>query len=157
MVETFPPQGADSGNPDVRPRRGTASRSETIKRAGTKYVADRCSMTAGSLAYHWFLALFPALIALLGLAGLAHTSPGTVRHVVSGLSKAGKRRRWPRVRVRRPARDGRKPGPAAAPSPRPAHPGLNADFGSGLARVQAMPGTGAGQVRTPVRRLREDG
>ena len=88
MVETFPPQGTGSGHPDVGLRRATAGRSQTIKRAGRKYLADRCSMTAGSLAYHWFLALFPALIALMGLAGLAHISPGTVRHVVSGLSKA---------------------------------------------------------------------
>src|SRR5579864_8539684 len=86
--ETIPPQTEVSGGPDTPLELGGTGWKNTLKRTGTKFVRDRCSMTAGSLAYHWFLALFPALIALLGLASLLHISSGVVHHLVTGLERA---------------------------------------------------------------------
>jgi hypothetical protein len=64
--ESIPPQNEVSGGPRTPLELGGTGWKNTLKRTGKKFVGDRCSMTAGSLAYHWFLSLFPALIALLG-------------------------------------------------------------------------------------------
>ena len=86
--ESIPPQNEVSGGPQTPLELGGTGWKYTFKRAAKKFVRDRCSMTAGSLAYHWFLALFPAMIALLGLASLLHISSSAVHRLVTGLEKA---------------------------------------------------------------------
>jgi membrane protein len=86
--ETIPPQSQVSGGPQTPLELGGTGWKNTLKRTGKKFVRDRCSITAGSLAYHWFLALFPAVIALLGAARLAHISGSGVQRLVNGLDRA---------------------------------------------------------------------
>jgi membrane protein len=86
--ETIPPQNEVAGGPETPLELGGTGWKNTVKRTGKKFGRDRCSMTAGSLAYHWFLALFPALIALLGVASLVNIGASGLRRLVDGLDQA---------------------------------------------------------------------
>jgi membrane protein len=48
-------------------------------------VRDRISLVAASLAFHWFLAIFPLMIALLGVVGLVGLSAGELRALVQAI------------------------------------------------------------------------
>ncbi len=85
--ESIPPQSEVSGGPETPLELGGTGWKNTLKRTGKKFARDRASMTAAALAYHWFLALFPALIALLGVMSLVRIGSSTVNSLVNGLSK----------------------------------------------------------------------
>jgi membrane protein len=86
--ETVPPNRQVTGGPDSPLEIGAAGWRATLARTGKKFTRDRCSMTAGSLAYHWFLAMFPAVIAVLGVVTLVQVGSGTLKHLVNGLNTA---------------------------------------------------------------------
>ena len=60
----------------------------TLQRTKRRVKSDRVTMASGSLAYHWFLAFFPAIIAGLGLLTLLQVGSGTLHHLTHGIAKA---------------------------------------------------------------------
>ena len=86
--QEVPPPDKIPGAPDTPLELGKTGWRDLLKRSVTEFKNDRCTMTAGSLAYYWFLSLFPALIALLGLASLIQIGESTVKQLVHGLSHA---------------------------------------------------------------------
>ncbi|MGH2708011.1 MAG: hypothetical protein ACRDJK_06915, partial [Actinomycetota bacterium] len=48
---------------------------ETARRTFKEIKDDRVTMAAAAMAYYWFLAVFPALIAAVGLVGLFNVGP----------------------------------------------------------------------------------
>jgi membrane protein len=85
---TTPAQTEVTGGPATPPDIGGAGWLTILTRAGRKFIRDRSSVTAGSLAYHLFLALFPALVALLGAASLLRIGSGTSTRLVNALTRA---------------------------------------------------------------------
>jgi membrane protein len=86
--QEVPPPHRVPGAPDTPLELGRSSWRDLLKRSFREFTSDRCTMTAGSLAYYWFLSLFPALIALLGVASLIQLGQSTVNQLVRGLSHA---------------------------------------------------------------------
>jgi membrane protein len=61
-------------------------RTATIaRRTVTESLQDRVTTIAGSLAFHWFLAIFPAGVALIGFAGLFGLSPSALHSILHGV------------------------------------------------------------------------
>jgi membrane protein len=81
-----PPDGP--AGPDSPLEIGAAGWKDTLQRVRKRIVRDRVSLSAGSLAYHGFLAIFPAVIALLGLVALLHIDRHSVDSIVRGVEKA---------------------------------------------------------------------
>jgi membrane protein len=79
----------DAGTPAIgwveRARRPLAPVVAVGRGALREAAQDRISSSAASLAFHWFLAVFPAAVAAIGLAGVVGLSPSTVQHLLHGI------------------------------------------------------------------------
>jgi membrane protein len=86
--EAIPPIRNMEGGPDNPLEIGSTGWKNTLKRSVKKFSLDRCTMAAGSLAYHWFFALFPAVVAAIGVVSLVKLDASQLNHLISGLGQA---------------------------------------------------------------------
>jgi membrane protein len=87
-AQAIPPVNQVEGGPETPLEIDKGSWLTTLKLTFKKYSKDRGGITAGSLAYQWFLALFPALIAMLGVVSVVNFQASTVRKLLNGLTTA---------------------------------------------------------------------
>jgi membrane protein len=88
QASAIPPQVSGASGQSTPLAIGGSGWGATFRRTLREFKSDRCTMAAGSLAFSWFLALVPSLIALLGVAALVQFGSGTLHRLVSGLKKA---------------------------------------------------------------------
>jgi membrane protein len=86
--EAIPPIRNLEGGPDNPLEIGPTGWKNTLKRSVKKFSLDRCTMAAGSLAYHWFFALFPAVVAAIGVVSLVKLDQAQLNHLINGLGQA---------------------------------------------------------------------
>jgi membrane protein len=75
--------------PSVQARRRPAPQWRAVaKSAAAQIKSNRVSLAAGAFAYRWFLAIFPIIIALLGVATLVTIPRTLVVSLIHGVSKS---------------------------------------------------------------------
>ncbi len=85
--QTIPASHGRPGEPDTPYELPPRAWSAMLGRVRKKLVRDRVSLSAGSLAYHWFLAFFPAVIAALGVLSLLDLGAATMHRLTNGIDK----------------------------------------------------------------------
>jgi len=65
-----PPQKGGPGEADSPADLGPTGIKESLRRTVKEFKDDRGTLTAAGMAFYWFLAIFPAMLALIGFFGL---------------------------------------------------------------------------------------
>jgi len=73
-----PSQTAESGPPTSPTELGSPGLKVSLQRAVKEFKVDRGSLISAGMAFYWFLAIFPAIIAAVGLLGLTSVGTDTV-------------------------------------------------------------------------------
>ena len=76
-----PTQTASDGPPTSPAQLDAPDWKESLKRAVKEFKADRGTLSAAGMAFYWFLAIFPALIAAVGIIGILNLSDTLVADI----------------------------------------------------------------------------
>ncbi len=74
-----PPQKGEPGQADSPADLGPTGLKESLRRTVKEFKDDRATLTAAGMAFYWFLAVFPAMLALIGFFGLFNVGEEGVR------------------------------------------------------------------------------
>jgi membrane protein len=86
--EPIPPQTGEGPGPDSPLQLPPPDWKASVKRAAKEFKEDRGTLTAAGMAFYWFLAIFPAIVAAVGMLGLVNVSPATVGKITERVTRA---------------------------------------------------------------------
>ncbi len=81
MTGEVPPQTGEQGGPRSPLELDPPDWKASLQRAAKELKADRGTLAAAGMAFYWFLAVFPALLAAVAILGLADVGPGAVASI----------------------------------------------------------------------------
>ncbi len=83
--EEIPAQTGQGGGPRSPLQLPPPDWKQSLRRAAKEFKADRGSLTAAGMAFYWFLAVFPALLAAVGVLGLASAGPQAMETITKAI------------------------------------------------------------------------
>ena len=83
--DEVPPQTPGSGEPDSPLDLSRPDWKQTAKRTVAEIRNDRITLVAAAIAYYSFIAIFPSLIAAVGVVGLLQIEPWVVEDLAGGI------------------------------------------------------------------------
>ena len=86
--EPIPPQTGEGPGPNSPLQMAPPDWKESVKRAVKEFKDDRGTLTAAGMAFYWFLSIFPALLAAVGMLGLFNVSGNFVADLTTRITSA---------------------------------------------------------------------
>ena len=87
--QAIPPQAGKEGpGPHSPLQMPPPDWKESVKRAVKEFKDDRATLTGAGMAFYWFLSVFPAMIAAVGLLGLVNASEAAIDSITEAVKSA---------------------------------------------------------------------
>ena len=84
--EPVPTQTGEGPGPDSPLDLPAPDWRASIKRAIKEFKEDRGTLTAAGMAYYWFLSIFPAMLAFVGVLGVLNVSVDTINKITGKIT-----------------------------------------------------------------------